>query len=133
MTIRIIAIITLVAFLNGILSCATTVKVSRNQVEQEPTRESIVAVTLHSGDVITFNVAGGRLDPERRVIYGRTQDGKNVAVKLDDVQYLEVRRTDTGLTVGWVIGAIAVVGVIIIVIAVSKATEGATKGLFEGM
>ena len=96
MTTRIIAIIVLVAFLNSILGCASTVKVSKDEVRLRQPEEKIVGVVLPSSDVIPFDEYGGRYDPNAEVIIGIDQDGSPIEIQLDDVRQIQVEKVEAG-------------------------------------
>lgn len=79
--------------------------------------DKVYAVTLMSGVVIEFDDNGGIVNSYRGTIDGRTRQGKDVAIKLDDVNSVRMNKTNGTESALWtiiVVGAVVAAVVAIV-------------------
>jgi len=60
--------------------------------------EKILSVTLLVGGDVVFDSEGGRYDRDNRVIRGTSKAGVTEEISIDDVQFVQVDRIATGLS-----------------------------------
>lgn len=118
MTTRIIAVVTLVAFLNGILGCSSVILLRPDELKKQP-QKNILAAKLTSGEEINFESPGGVFAVEKQVLQGTIRDTtfitpsqfilhtEDLEITLDDIRYVTVRKFNTGRTLGCIFGTTA--------------------------
>ncbi|KPL19976.1 MAG: hypothetical protein AMJ92_00540 [candidate division Zixibacteria bacterium SM23_81] len=123
---KIIAVITLLALLNGILGCSSVVLITPDELKRQP-QKKILAAKVTSGEEINFEAPGGVFFAEEQVIQGTIRDttsvspyqvrgyaervekyyAKDVEIKLNDISYVKVKKIDAGRTIGCILGTSA--------------------------
>jgi hypothetical protein len=117
---RIISALVLLAFVTYISGCWTIEKVFRG--EPLNPEEKIVEVVYPTGDVVKFNLNGGKYIKEKGVIVGVTRAGKRVEIPTDDILYVRVSRVHAGRR-----GIVVTIGVAAAMSAFAFAIALATK------
>ncbi len=76
--------------------------------------DKVYAVTLMSGETIEFDDDGGIVNSYRGTIDGKTRQGKDVGIKLDDVKSVRMDKTNGTDSFFW---TVIVIGAVIAVVA----------------
>jgi hypothetical protein len=87
----------LTACLYLLVSCTSTKLV--NPTEVRGGKDHIIALALTSGEIIEFDLHGGRLDKLRERVTGDSKDGKKIDVAFADVVSATVQHTSGGTAV----------------------------------
>ncbi len=118
MATRIIAVIILVAFLNGLIGCSHIITVPKDELKGKP-QQYILSATLTSGKEMNFEPPGGVFVPEREVIRGAIRDSldntKAVEIELDDIRSARVRRSDEKKNTMLLLGGCLSVSVVLLI------------------
>jgi hypothetical protein len=116
---RIVAIITLSAFLLTLYACTTLV--TRYKDDPIEGREQIERVVMPDGSTIRFPGDNARYDIANRTINGFDEEGTWREIPIDDISYLAVRKIDNAGTIAATLGlAVVLLGAIVVTIAVTK-------------
>ena len=111
---RLMAAITLLVFMNAIVGCSKTVRVSPE--DKTLPHGTIVGVVLEDGEKVDFGVFGGQFDELNQTIVGHDPSGEKRIIELDDVLYILVKRSDPVATVVTTLGVLALAALTTIVI-----------------
>lgn len=141
MAMRLIILVTLLAFLNGLLGCSNIVLLSPEELKQKP-QKNILAAKLTSGEEIHFESPGGVFVLEKQVLQGTIRDTtlvsssqakyiiEDVAIQLEDIDCVKVKELHAGKTIGCILGATAIgIGLFVFIIAPQLEKE-ALKEMF---
>ncbi len=135
---QIISIITLYALVNLEFSCVARQNEVRTEADEIVSidksqfhngSDRVKGLILASVKNIDFNEDGGVYDDKKRVFTGITKDGTKTEIKMEDVLYIKVVRTD--ITSGSNSTALIIIlGIIIVMLVI--AAESAGKAAVEG-
>ncbi len=85
------------------------------EIADNAPREEIQAAVFHDGTVVEFAGASGRLSPDGTTIHGYMEDGTYKTVQVSELEYITVRRTSGGRSALATIGAVFLLGVVVMI------------------